>query len=54
MSALAVMLVAMGIADACRRLTRFLWIPVMFAPIAVVGTARRSPGCGTSATLRRC
>lgn len=39
MSALAVMLIAMGIADACRRLTRFLWIPVVVAPIAVVGAA---------------
>src|SRR4051794_41831200 len=33
------MLIAMGIADACRRLTRFLWIPLVVAPIAVAGTA---------------
>lgn len=39
MSGLAVMLIAMGIADACRRLTRFLWIPLVVAPIAVAGTA---------------
>lgn len=39
MSGLAVMLIAMGIADACRRLTRFLWIPLVVAPIAVTGTA---------------
>jgi hypothetical protein len=38
-SGLAVMLIAMGIADACRRLTRFLWIPLVVAPIAVAGTA---------------
>lgn len=39
MSGLAVMLIATGIADACRRLTRFLWIPLVVAPIAVAGTA---------------
>ncbi len=39
MSALAVMLIAMGVADACRRLTRVLWIPVVVAPIAVAGAA---------------
>ena len=39
MSALAVMLIAMGIADACRRLIRVLWIPVVVAPIAVAGAA---------------
>jgi hypothetical protein len=38
-SALAVMLIAMGVADACRRLTRVLWIPVVVAPIAVAGAA---------------
>ncbi len=54
MSALAVMLIAMGIADACRRLTRVLWIPVVVAPIAVVGCRGARRGCGTSATLRCC
>ena len=39
MSGLAVMLIAMGIADACRRLTHFLWIPVVVVPIAAAGTA---------------
>jgi hypothetical protein len=33
------MLIAIGIAGACRRLTNFLWIPVVVAPIAVVGAA---------------
>ncbi len=39
MSALAVMLIALGIADACRRLTRFRWIPIVVAPVAVVCVA---------------
>jgi hypothetical protein len=34
-SALAVMLIAMGIADASRRLTDRLWLPVVVAPIVV-------------------
>jgi hypothetical protein len=38
-SALAVMLIAMGIADACRRLTRCLWVPVMVAPVVVLACA---------------
>jgi hypothetical protein len=38
-SGLAVMLIAMGIADASRRLTRFLWIPSVVAPMVVAGTA---------------
>ena len=38
MSGLAVMLIAMGTADACRRLTHLLWIPVVVVPIAVAGT----------------
>jgi hypothetical protein len=38
-SALAVMLIAMGIADACRRLTDRLWVPAVVAPIAVVSCA---------------
>ena len=39
MSGLAVMLIAMGIADMCCRLTRLLWIPMVVAPIAVACTA---------------
>ena len=38
-SGLAVMLIAMGIADMCRRLTRPLWIPMVVAPVAVACTA---------------
>jgi hypothetical protein len=38
-SALAVMLIAMGIADVCRRLTDRLWPPVVVAPIVVTGSA---------------
>jgi hypothetical protein len=37
-SGLAVMLIEMGIADVCRRLTRFLWVPAVVAPVAVAGT----------------
>lgn len=39
MSALAVMLIAMGIADVSRRLASRLWLPVVFAPIVVAATA---------------
>ena len=39
MSGLAVMLIAMGTADACRRPTHLLWIPVVVVPIAVAGAA---------------
>ena len=39
MSGLAVMLIAMGIADVCRRLTERLWVPVVIAPVMVVGCA---------------
>ena len=39
MSGLAVMLIAMGTADACRRLTHLLWIPVVVAPVMVVAGA---------------
>ena len=39
MSALAVMFIAMGIADVCRRLTRGVWLPVALAPVVVVGCA---------------
>ena len=39
MSALAVMFIAMGIADVCRLLTRRLWLPVVTAPVVVVGVA---------------
>jgi hypothetical protein len=38
-SGLAVMLIAMGIADVCRRLTDRLWVPAAVAPVAVVGCA---------------
>jgi hypothetical protein len=38
-SGLAVMLIAMGIADVCRRLVRPLWVPVVIAPAVVVGSA---------------
>jgi hypothetical protein len=39
MSGLAVMLVAMGIADVCRRLTDRLWVPAAAAPVVVVSCA---------------
>ena len=42
MSALAVMLIAMGIADAFRRLTRAVWVPVVTAPVVVVACAALS------------
>jgi hypothetical protein len=38
-SGLAVMLIAMGIADVCRRLTDRVWVPAVVAPVAVVGCA---------------
>jgi hypothetical protein len=38
-SGLAVMLIAMGIADVCRRLTDRLWVPIVIAPGVVVGCA---------------
>jgi hypothetical protein len=38
-SGLAVMLVAMGIADVCRRLTHRLWVAAIVAPVVVVGCA---------------
>jgi hypothetical protein len=38
-SAVAVMLIAVGIADACRRLVRPVWVPVALAPIVVVACA---------------
>jgi hypothetical protein len=38
-SALAVMLIAMGIADVIRRLTHRQWLPVVVAPVVVVGCA---------------
>ncbi len=46
------MLIAMGIADAVRRLTRTMWVPAVVAPVVVVvvrGAVRR---CGISATFR--
>ena len=42
MSALAVMLIAMGIADAVRRLTRSVWVPPVAAPVVVVACAALS------------
>ena len=39
MSGLAVMLIAVGVADVCRRLTERLWVPVVIAPVMVVGCA---------------
>jgi hypothetical protein len=41
-SALAVMLIAMGVADAVRRLTRVPWLPPAVAPIVVVACAALS------------
>jgi hypothetical protein len=38
-SGLAVMLIAMGIADVCRRLTDRLWVPAVVAPAVVVSCA---------------
>jgi hypothetical protein len=38
-SGLAVMLIAMGIADVCRRLTDRIWVPAVVAPVVVVGCA---------------
>jgi hypothetical protein len=42
MSALAVMFIAMGIADACRRLTRVSWVPVAIGVPAVIACAALS------------
>jgi hypothetical protein len=42
MSALAVMLIAIGIADAVRRLTRAQWVPLIIAPAVVVACAALS------------
>jgi hypothetical protein len=39
MSALAVMLIAMGLGDACRRLTTAGWLPLVVAPITVLACA---------------
>jgi hypothetical protein len=39
MSALAVMLIAVGVADVCRRLTSKLWLGVATVPLVVVGCA---------------
>lgn len=39
MSGLAVMLIAVGVADVCRRLTDRIWVPVVVAPLTVVGCA---------------
>jgi hypothetical protein len=42
MSSLAVMLIAMGVADAGRRLTRSLWVPLALALVVVVAAAALS------------
>lgn len=39
MSGLAVMLIAIGIADVCRRLTTRVWVPVLVGPLVVVTCA---------------
>ncbi|ORW84935.1 hypothetical protein AWB92_28810 [Mycobacterium sp. IEC1808] len=39
MSAVAVLLIALGIADLCRRAVRAAWLPVVIAPIVVAGCA---------------
>lgn len=39
MSALAVLLIAVGLADMCRRVSRHAWLPVVAVPAAVVGCA---------------
>jgi hypothetical protein len=39
MSALAVMLIAMGVADVCRRLIDSVWVFVVVAPAVVIGCA---------------
>jgi hypothetical protein len=38
-SALAVMLIAMGVADILRRMTERVWVPAAVAPVVVVGSA---------------
>jgi hypothetical protein len=42
MSALAVMFIAMGTADACRRLTRVSWVPLAIGAVAVIACAALS------------
>ena len=42
MSTVAAMLIAMGVADAVRRLTRAVWVPAMVAPAVVVACAALS------------
>jgi hypothetical protein len=42
MSAVAVMLIAIGIADATRRLTRLVWVPPVVAPLVVIACAALS------------
>ena len=46
MSALAVMLIAMGVADIVRRLTERIWVPAFVAPVVVAA-------CAASAALWR-
>ena len=42
MSSVAVMLIAMGLADAVRRLTDAMWVPLVVAPVVVVACAALS------------
>ena len=42
MSAVAVMLIAMGIADTVRRLTRITWVPAVVTPVVVLACAALS------------
>ncbi|MCV7283654.1 hypothetical protein H7J88_28880 [Mycolicibacterium flavescens] len=39
MSSLAVMLIAMGVADILRRMTDRIWLPALAAPVVVIGCA---------------
>lgn len=39
MSAVAVLLIAVGIADVCRRPTGTVWVPVLVGPVVVAGSA---------------
>jgi xanthine/uracil permease len=52
-SGLAVMLIAMGIADMCRRLTDRIWPPVVAAPVVVVVCAALA-GLWRASVTSRC
>ena len=51
MSALAVMFIAMGIADVCRRLFRAVWLSLASA-VSSSSLAHCWPDCGISAISR--